>query len=148
MRLWSLHPGYLDSAGLVACWREGLLARKVLKGETHGYRNHPQLDRFKAQPDSVAVLDKYLLAVLDDSIRRGFKFNRNKIGPNFSELQLLVTRGQLEFELHHLAAKLKLRNVEQYEKIATIKSPLANPVFRVIEGDIESWEKVLTKSMQ
>lgn len=32
MRLWSLHPSYLDAVGLVALWREGLLARKVLQG--------------------------------------------------------------------------------------------------------------------
>jgi len=30
MRLWSLHPRYLDAKGLVALWREGLLAQKVL----------------------------------------------------------------------------------------------------------------------
>ena len=46
MRLWSLHPKYLDIKGLVACWREGLLARKVLLDQTKGYKNHPQLIRF------------------------------------------------------------------------------------------------------
>ncbi len=40
MRLWSLHPKYLDVKGLVRAWREGLLARKALGGETKGYRNH------------------------------------------------------------------------------------------------------------
>ena len=45
MRLWSIHPKYLDPAGLTACWREGLLAREVLCGRTSGYRNHPQLAR-------------------------------------------------------------------------------------------------------
>ena len=47
MRLWSVHPKYLDSKGLVALWREALLAKQVLEGGTKGYRNHPQLDRFK-----------------------------------------------------------------------------------------------------
>ena len=36
MRLWSVHPQHLDVRGLVALWREGLLARKVLLGETNG----------------------------------------------------------------------------------------------------------------
>ena len=36
MRLWSLHPRYLDAKGLVALWREGLLAQAVLKGQTKG----------------------------------------------------------------------------------------------------------------
>jgi hypothetical protein len=29
-RIWSLHPKYLDARGLVALWREGLLAQAVL----------------------------------------------------------------------------------------------------------------------
>jgi hypothetical protein len=44
MRLWSLHPCHLDAKGLVALWREGLLAQKVQACETNGYRNHPQLE--------------------------------------------------------------------------------------------------------
>ena len=32
MRLWSLSPRYLDVKGLVAVWREGLLADAVLLG--------------------------------------------------------------------------------------------------------------------
>jgi hypothetical protein len=47
MRIWSIHPKYLDIKGLVALWREALLAKHVLEGRTKGYRNHPQLDRFK-----------------------------------------------------------------------------------------------------
>jgi hypothetical protein len=34
MRLWSLHPKHLDRQGLLAVWREGLLAQEVLRGET------------------------------------------------------------------------------------------------------------------
>jgi hypothetical protein len=36
MRLWTLHPKYLDARGLVALWREALLAQKVLRGATRG----------------------------------------------------------------------------------------------------------------
>jgi len=46
MRIWSLHPKYLDTKGLVALWRDALLARHVLQGKTTGYKNHPQLNRF------------------------------------------------------------------------------------------------------
>jgi hypothetical protein len=142
MRLWSLHPSYLDTKGLVACWREGLLARKVLQGETQGYRNHPQLERFKMQADPVAALDQYLSAVLEEATRRGFLFNSDKIHPHFLRIYIKITDGQLEYELSHLKAKLKLRDVEQYEKLASITSPLPNPIFRVVKGNIEPWEKV------
>ena len=142
MRLWSLHPCYLDTKGLVACWCEGLLARKVLRGETKGYRNHPQLWRFKAQADPVAALDRYLSAVLDEATRRGYRFNPDKIGPYFSSTSMTVTDGQLEYELRHLQTKLKLRDMTQYEKVSRITSPLPNPIFSLVDGSIESWEKV------
>lgn len=141
MRLWSLHPCYLDTKGLIACWCEGLLARKVLKGETKGYRNHPQLERFKRRAEPVAVLDSYLAAVLEEATKRGFAFSREKIGPRFSGSSITVTDGQLEYELHHLKVKLKVRNIKQYEELVKIGVPLPNPIFRVIEGGIELWER-------
>ena len=72
MRLWSLHPSYLDSSGLVALWREGLLARKVLSGQTKGYIHHPQLQRFRETPHPLQTLDAYLKAVHDESLPTPF----------------------------------------------------------------------------
>ena len=67
MRLWSLHPGYLDSQGLVALWREALLAQKVLAGKTRGYKNHPQLERFKAHPHPPQAIAAYLVSVWEEA---------------------------------------------------------------------------------
>lgn len=75
MRLWSLHPSYLDAVGLVALWREGLLARKVLQGQTKGYIHHPQLFRFRETGNPIHVLDFYLKTVHDESIHRGYNFD-------------------------------------------------------------------------
>jgi hypothetical protein len=141
MRLWSLHPCYLDARGLVACWREGLLARKVLRGDTKGYRHHPQLDRFKVRPDPIAALDSYLSALWQEASQRGYNFNKEKIGPRFSSTGIAVTRGQLEFELRHLMMKLKERDSAKYKEVMKMKNPLPNPVFRIIEGKVESWER-------
>jgi len=69
MRLWSIHPKYLDVQGLLGLWREGLLAQKVLLGETKGYRNHPQLIRFKRTPDPVLYLGTYLYYVYQEGVR-------------------------------------------------------------------------------
>ncbi|MBN1888336.1 MAG: DNA lyase [Thermoflexales bacterium] len=146
MRLWSLHPAYLDTKALVACWREGLLARKVLRGETKGYRHHPQLERFKAQTEPIAALDRYLLAVWEEAAGRGFAFNREKIGPHFSESKIAVTSGQLAYELGHLKVKLYVRDTGRYEQAAQVVSALPNPIFRVIEGRVESWERVRFRS--
>lgn len=142
MRLWSIHPSYLDARGLTACWREGLLARKVLRGETAGYRHHPQLARFRAQAEPVAVLDRYLLALWEEATRRGFAFNRDKIGPHFSEMRLTVTEGQLAYEWAHLKKKLKIRDSERYERLAGIAAPTPHPLFTVVEGPVADWESV------
>ncbi|MFY9639132.1 MAG: pyrimidine dimer DNA glycosylase/endonuclease V [Methanobacterium sp.] len=142
MRLWSLHPKYLDSKGLVALWREGLLARAVLKGETEGYKNHPQLIRFKNLNHPLSFIDSYLLNVYEESLLRSYKFNRNKIGHDFTESKINVTNGQIKFECKHLRSKLKVRDQIKYNELLKIDLPDTNPIFRVVEGDIEPWEVI------
>ena len=107
MRLWSLHPKYMDSKGIVALWREGLLARAVLMGKTKGYMNHPQLQRFKIQDEPLKAIDTYLYQVYLESQRRGYSFKREKIGDEFIQYQIPVSSGQMEYEFKHLKKKLK-----------------------------------------
>ena len=142
MRLWSLHPSYLDRQGLLACWREGLLARKGLIGQTKGYRNHPQLQRFKAQPDPMAAIDGYLIEIHAESVRRGYSFDRSKIGGGKVLKKLNVTDGQLKYELEHLKNKLRLRDPDRYQVVATLEQPLPHPLFDVVTGGVENWERV------
>ena len=142
MRLWSLHPSYLDRQGLLACWREGLLARKVLIGQTKGYRNHPQLQRFKAQPDPMAAIDGYLIEIHAESVRRGYSFDRSKLGDGKVLQKLNVTDGQLKYELEHLKNKLRLRDPDRYQVVATLEQPLPHPLFDVVTGGVENWERV------
>jgi Pyrimidine dimer DNA glycosylase len=143
MRLWSLHPQHLDSKGLIALWREGLLARAVLKGETRGYKNHPQLIRFKEQPDPIAALDSYLLHVLQEAINRHYLFQKDLIGDEFIDYLLNVTKGQLIYETNHLKSKLILRDPQKYEEIREFQMLLPNPIFRIIDGEVEPWEKII-----
>ncbi len=143
MRLWSLHPSYLDTKGLVALWREALLARKVLQGQTHGYRNHPQLIRFKAQKQPVNSIECYLWAVVDESLQRGYHFDAGKLGERSHCDTIPVAKGQLEYELAHLQNKLKRRDPVQFAKINSIKTPKANPVFKIVPGNIEPWERIV-----
>jgi len=142
MRLWSLHPKYLDSKGLVALWREGLLAKKVLEGRTKGYRNHPQLERFKKHKDPLKAINAYLLEVWREASRRGYKFNLGKIVPVELDEKIPVTRGQLLYEFQHLLRKLRKRDPERYEELKHVKEVEPNPIFYVVEGDVEPWEKV------
>jgi hypothetical protein len=141
MRIWSLHPKYLDPQGLTALWREALLARAVLRGETVGYRNHPQLDRFRAQPGPVSRLNAYLAAVYAESQARGYNFDRSKLGPARAPAPMPVTSGQLEHEWQHLLQKLALRTPALHERWRDVAMPDCHPLFRVRKGSIEPWER-------
>ena len=142
MRLWSLHPRYLDPQGLVALWREALLARAVLRGATRGYRHHPQLQRFRAHAQPRSAISAYLAAVHAEACSRGYAFDRSKIGPARVVTPIPVTRGQLAFEWEHLLAKLATRNVAQYRMWRATRDPECHPLFRSGDGAIEPWERV------
>ena len=142
MRIWSLHPKYLDARGLVALWREGLLAQAVLKGRTTGYVRHPQLLRFKEQSLPVGLIAEYLRVVHGEAVNRGYRFTAAKISRSRAHSHLRVTRGQLEFEWHHLLEKLRSRDPKLHARLAILKTPQPHPLFRVVRGSIAQWEKV------
>lgn len=141
MRLWSLHPKYLDPQGLVALWRETLLAQAVLRNETRGYRNHPQIERFKSHSAPLAAISTYLNAIHAESEMRGYSFDKRKILPTQEVATLAVTSGQMAYEWAHLLAKLKERNPVYYQKWLAIEMPEAHPMFIVHAGNIASWER-------
>ena len=141
MRLWSVDPGYLDARGLVALWREALLAQAVLRGRTSGYRHHPQLHRFRAQPSPCGAIADYLRFIHAEAARRGYAFASGKIGRARGAGIITVTRGQLEHEWHHLLAKLASRDPELRHRLARLTRPQPHPLFRVVSGDVEAWEK-------
>ncbi len=140
MRIWSIHPQHLDAKGLVALWRETLLAQKVLLGQTKGYRNHPQLQRFKSHADPLAAIAAYLQAVQLEAARRGYNFDASKILHTGSAVKIPVTEGQVAYELGHLKAKLKVRDFAAYERLTNNANPSLHPLFTLIDGGIEDWE--------
>lgn len=143
MRLWSIHPRYLDRQGLTALWREGLGALTSIK-PGKGYHNHPQLDRFKKSNHQELLLQYYMRKVLWEAEARGYKFDASKLKPlriPSSREQIPVTRGQIEFEMKHLYKKMKERSIPQFSKNIKPKNVILNDCFYMIEGDIEPWEK-------
>jgi hypothetical protein len=142
MRLWSIHPKYLDPQGLVALWREALLAQKVLMNQTKGYKNHPQLERFKNTGNPQSTIAAYLRLILNEAFERGYKFDASKIESRISNKRIAVTKGQLQHELNHLRRKLWKRNRRFHKNISALKAPTAHPIFYLFEGDIETWERV------
>jgi hypothetical protein len=143
MRLWSLHPKYLDSKGLVALWREALLAKKVLEEKTKGYKNHPQLLRFRQSTDPIKSIDFYLEYIYIEAIRRGYTFDSSKFVVEKNIRKLSVSSSQIDYELLHLLNKLKERDYLLYEKLKGLENIELHPLFFLVEGDIEPWERHL-----
>ncbi len=144
MRLWSLHPKYLDRAGLLALWREALLAKKVLEGKTRGYKNHPQLLRFKESKNSTKFINAFLCEIWKEGVKRKYRFNKSKMQIRITKQKLFVTRGQVKYEYTHLLKKLKKRNNEKFRELESIKisNIEINKIFKLKNGKIEAWERV------
>ena len=146
MRLWSLSPKYLDRQGLLAVWREGLLAKKVLEGRTEGYKNHPQLTRFKEQEKPADHISSYLHSVYEEAVCRGYKFNLEKAGRLKKNLKdIKVSSGQIEYEFAHLLKKLAKRDKGRYNDLKGLVKLIPHPSFKIRKGGIESWEKAAEK---
>jgi hypothetical protein len=141
MRLWTIHPRYLDPQGLVASWREALLAQKVLAGRTRGYRHHPQLIRFQERADPMGAISAFLTGLVAEANARGYRFDRSKILVRPTRGRIVETKGQLLYEWRHLRRKLKARSPEVLRKWRGVASPEAHPLFRISAGKVRSWEK-------
>ena len=141
MRLWTLHPRYLDPKGLVAAWREALLAQKVLAGATKGYRHHPQLVRFQAEPGPLEAIAAFLDGLAAEAQSRGYHFDETKILSDRFRGTIPETSGQLLFEWAHLKTKLRTRAPKLARQFQGIALPEPHPLFHIIPGDVRNWEK-------
>ncbi len=147
MRLWSIHPCYLDAKGLVGLWREALLAQRVIRGQTSAYSKHPQIHRFRAAPDPQVAIAAYLTDIWEEGNKRGYRFRRERIGKEGKAERMAVTRGQVEFELRWLERKLKKRCPGKLCDLP-LRDAKCHPSFFIVEGEKESWEKGNLDSIQ
>ena len=156
MRLWTIHPKYLDAKGLLAAWREGLLAQKVLAGGTRGYRNHPQLDRFKASENALGSIAVYLADIQAEAARRGYRFDASKIGRGMApedrdstidgvdiQPRIAVPSGQIEYEFELLRTKLEARDRSRFAGLSGVLDMELNAAFRRVRGGIAPWERTI-----
>ena len=143
MRLWSISPSYLDAKGLVALWREALLAQNVLAGNTQGYKYHPQLSRFKETNNPLGAIASYLRAVAHEADARGYHFDKSKIKNKRYQSKIPVTSGQIEYEFEHLLRKLRTRDPEWYKSLKQTRTKTTHPLFQKVKNNkVEDWEVV------
>ena len=146
MRIWSLHPKYLDRQGLTACWRETLLAQAVLAGRTRGYRSHPQLERFREHPDPIGAVGWYLHGIADEADARGYRYDRDRVDRSPSPVSpISVTTGQLDLEWWWLRSKLAARSPAILDKWTDVVRPEQHRSFELIDGFVASWERLATR---
>lgn len=138
MRLWSIHPDLLDRAALVAGWREGLLAQKVLRGLTRGYQHHPQLERFRTLVDPAAGVATWLHGLADAADARGYRFDRARVAAPAGDHRLDLTEGQLALEWLHLRAKVEARDPAWLGRLTV---PRPHPMFDLVVGPVADWER-------
>ena len=144
MRLWSIRLDWLDPIGLVALWRESLLAKAVLEGKTIGYKNHPQLFRFKSYSRPLNAINTYMLYVKLEGDKRGFRFNSSKIDSDLvdKDIKIAVSQRQLDYELQLLKKKLALRSKNKLTAGFNNERGQPNELFVSYKGPIEPWEKI------
>lgn len=141
MRLWSIHPRYLDPPGLGGLWREALLAQRVVEGRTAAYRSHPQARRILGQADPWGAIHDYLLGVWEEGRRRGYRYDRTRISEHSDGHSMDVPRGQIEYELALLHFKLAARNKASLSDLPTLEQALPHPSITIVEGGIAPWER-------
>jgi hypothetical protein len=133
VRLWTPHPSYLDTKGLLALWREGLLAQKVLQGLTVGYRHHPALNPFRDHPLPLRAIATYLRWVKTESVRRGYCFNAEKIDSSVTDVPIPVSRQTVAAERTHLLTKLAARDSKRYEALIDVETLMLHESFQLID---------------
>ncbi|WP_241668971.1 pyrimidine dimer DNA glycosylase/endonuclease V [Rhodanobacter glycinis] len=118
-----------------------LLARAVLRGETQGHRQHPQLQRIRQHATPLLVINAYLSPIHAESVARDYSFDRSKIGPVRSIAAIDATTGQLAYEWQCLLQKLATRNPVLHEQWHALARQECHPLFRLRQGPVEPWER-------
>ncbi len=88
----------------------------------------------------MAAVDTFLRGIYEESCIRGYTFSAGKFGEGHAYGTMTVTTGQLELEWAHLLAKLVHRDPERRSKALGLR-PRPHPLFRVVPGPVEPWER-------
>jgi hypothetical protein len=101
------------------------------------------MKRFRDHPHPQRAIAYYLMGVWKEGHRRGYHFNKAKIGAGGSLTiqKIPITKGQLRYELQWLCTKVKRRDPPAYQRLLAVASGECHPIFEAIEGAIEEWER-------
>lgn len=137
MRLWTIHPEYLDNKQLSTLWRDTLLAKNVLSGLTKHHKSDSQLNRFQNHPIPRKAINFYLSIIWEESQNRNMPFDESKFSKtSLKEKEFIeVNTGQVSFEFKRLKQEQKNDIIQIPAKIKI------HPLFKSVNGPVEVWEK-------
>lgn len=103
-----------------------------MQNRTKGYKNHPQLIRFRSCENPIEAIGFYLSEIVSEAIKRGYHFDDSKIEKTNVLIKIPVTLGQILYEKEHLRRKLMIRDENRICLLNT--HPLCiHPLFYMIE---------------
>lgn len=114
-------------------------ARRAAR-QTRGYRQHPQLARFRGHAAPELAIDAHLAAVREEASERGYAFDRSKLGAIQAVAGIEATSGQLACEWEHLLRKLVVRHAALAGRRRD-EAPACLPLFVIAPGPIAAWER-------
>lgn len=89
----------------------------------------------------MSCIAAFLRTVQAEGARRGHAFDAGKIARGGGVEPIDVARGQLDHKWAHLLDKLRRRDPERLGALSTVRRIQPHPVFRIVPGGVEDWEK-------
>jgi hypothetical protein len=84
----------------------------------------------------------YLKELYFESQIRGYNYNYSKIlYPDAVVEPIFLSQGQIDYEFMILQERLKVRTPKKYEENLGVSDPLSHPLFKIVPGLPEKWEK-------
>lgn len=87
-----------------------------------------------------------MLKIYEEARKRSYCYNKSKIVKAAEKVEpIKITKGQILYEFHILKERVKGRDPKKYKEVLELerkgRRPKSHPLFVVIEGEVEPWEK-------
>jgi hypothetical protein len=141
MRIWSIHPKYLDSKELLNLWNETIQAKNEFLTKFSGHFSNKQLERFLDLKNPLEAINSYMSSIYREAVKRDFSVDDSFMDWDFDDsIQIPVTAGQISHEISKLKSRLRERDEKKLQKLNGRTFLELHPIFYSVPGTIEEWE--------
>jgi hypothetical protein len=115
-------------------------------GKTKGWKNHPQLIRFKNHNAPIHAIGFYLFIIYNEGCKRGYSYNKSKMFKIVEKVSMInISKEQLAYEFEILKNRVRGRDHTKFLELLEFGKkesyPKPHPLFHVIDGKVALWEK-------